>query len=144
MSQEYHAGYTDFVTSPMQLSGYRFFVFVLNFIYLTVPCLGCGMWDLVPWQGIEPRTPVLETWSINHWATREVHQDTVDFFFFFLAVPGLRCCMGFSLVVTSSGNSSCGAQASHRGGFCCCGAQALGNVGFSSCGTCGFHTPWDK
>ena len=85
MSQEYHAGYTDFVTSPTQLSGYSFFVFnfVLNFIYLTVPCLGCGMWDLVPRPGIEPRTPILEAWSINHWATREVHQDIVDFFFFF-------------------------------------------------------------
>ena len=81
MSQEYHAGYTDFVTSPTQLSGYSFFVFnfVLNFIYLTVLCLGCGMWDLVPRPGIEPRTPILEAWSINHWATREVHQDIVDF-----------------------------------------------------------------
>ena len=29
--------------------------------------------------------------------------------------------------------SSCGAQASHRGGLSCCRARALGHVGFSGC-----------
>ena len=29
------------------------------------------MWDLVPWPGIEPRTPALE---FSHWTTREVPQ----------------------------------------------------------------------
>ena len=29
------------------------------FIYLTVPCLSRGLWDLVPSPGIEPRPPAL-------------------------------------------------------------------------------------
>ena len=36
----------------------------------------------------------------------------------FLAVLGLRCC--------ARAFSSCGARASHCGGFFCCGARALG------------------
>ena len=31
-----------------------------------------GMWDLVPWTGIEPGTPALGALSLNHWTTREV------------------------------------------------------------------------
>ena len=34
--------------------------------------LSCGMWDLVPWPGIEPGPPALEVQSLSHWATREV------------------------------------------------------------------------
>ena len=34
--------------------------------------LSCGMWDLVPWPGIEPRHPALGAWSLSHWTTREV------------------------------------------------------------------------
>ena len=34
--------------------------------------LGCGMWDLVPWPGIEPRPPALGAQSLKHWTTREV------------------------------------------------------------------------
>ena len=32
----------------------------------------CGMWDLVPGSGIEPRSPVLGVRSLSHWTTREV------------------------------------------------------------------------
>ena len=49
------------------------------FIYLATPGLGCstqdlcwGMWDLVPWLGIEPRPPALGAQSLTHWTTREV------------------------------------------------------------------------
>ena len=42
------------------------------FIYLTIPGLSCGMWDLVPRPGIEPRPPALGTWSLSHGTTREV------------------------------------------------------------------------
>ena len=34
--------------------------------------LNCGMWDLVPRPGIEPRSPALGAWSLGHWTTREV------------------------------------------------------------------------
>ena len=32
----------------------------------------CGLWDPGPWSGIEPMSPALEAWSLNHWTTREV------------------------------------------------------------------------
>ena len=31
-----------------------------------------GMWDLVPWPGIEPRPPELGAPSLSHWTTSEV------------------------------------------------------------------------
>ena len=34
--------------------------------------LSGGMWDLVPWPGIEPEPPALGAWSLSHWTTREV------------------------------------------------------------------------
>ena len=34
--------------------------------------LSCGMWDLVPWLGIEPGPPALGAQSPSHWTTREV------------------------------------------------------------------------
>ena len=40
---------------------------------MAVPSLICGLWDLVPWPGIEPGSPALGTWSLSHWATREAH-----------------------------------------------------------------------
>ena len=46
-------------------------------------------------------------------------------FFKFLAMLGLRCGTGFSLVAASGGYSSCSVQASHCGGFSCCRAGSL-------------------
>ena len=34
--------------------------------------LSCGIWDLVPWPGIEPRPPELGAQSLISWTTREV------------------------------------------------------------------------
>ena len=34
--------------------------------------LNCGMWDLVPWSGIELGPPTLGARSLSHWTTREV------------------------------------------------------------------------
>ena len=31
--------------------------------------LSCGMWDRVPWPGIEPGPPALGAWSLTHWTT---------------------------------------------------------------------------
>ena len=31
----------------------------------------CGMWDLIPWAGIELESPALGAWCLNHWTTRE-------------------------------------------------------------------------
>ena len=37
--------------------------------------LSCGMWDPVPWPGIEPRPHALGAQSISHWTTREVPEE---------------------------------------------------------------------
>ena len=42
------------------------------FIYLSAPGLSYGLWDLVPWPGIEPRPQALEAWSMRPWTTRAV------------------------------------------------------------------------
>ena len=34
--------------------------------------LSWNMWDLVPWPGIKFWAPELGTWSLSHWATKEV------------------------------------------------------------------------
>ena len=34
--------------------------------------LSCGMWNLVPWPGMEPGPPTLRTWRLSHWTTRGV------------------------------------------------------------------------
>ena len=34
--------------------------------------LGCSIWDLVPWPGIEPGPSALEAQNLNHWTTRKV------------------------------------------------------------------------
>jgi len=54
-------------------------------------------------------------------------------FAYFLAVVGLSCCTGISLV--AAGRYSCSVWASHCGGFSCCGAQVLGLARFSSRGS---------
>ena len=57
------------------------------------------------------------------------------FIYLFLAMVGLRCCLGFSPVATEWGLlSSCRARASLCGGFSW-GAQALGHPGVSGCRT---------
>ena len=37
--------------------------------------VSCGMWDLVPWPGIEPGPPALGLWSLSHYTTREIPLD---------------------------------------------------------------------
>ena len=34
--------------------------------------LPCGMWDLVPWLGVEPRPLALGAPSLSHWTPTEV------------------------------------------------------------------------
>ena len=44
----------------------------LKIIYLVVPGLSCGMWDIVPLPGIEPTPPALGWQSLSYSTTREV------------------------------------------------------------------------
>ena len=71
----------------------------------------CGMWDLVPWPGIEPGSPALGVWCLTHWTTREIPG------FFFSAALGLHCgewafssCSTWSVVLWHKG-FSCETQA---------------------------------
>ena len=41
------------------------------FFFLFAHCMACGI--LVPWPGVKPLSPALESQSLNHWTVREVH-----------------------------------------------------------------------
>ena len=57
-----------------QLGGSSFFNLKIYFYLFAVPGLGCHMWYLVPWAGIELRPTSLGAQSLSHRATREVLQ----------------------------------------------------------------------
>ena len=50
-------------------------------LYLLSWTLICGLWNLVSWPGIEPRTPVWGGQSLIHWATREALLWSTDLLF---------------------------------------------------------------
>ena len=55
-----------------------FIIIIYLFIWLCwilIPAhsiFSCGIWNLVPWPGIEPGPPTFGTQSLSHWTTREV------------------------------------------------------------------------
>ena len=104
-----------------------FLVFICFLIYLIVPSLSWGMWNLlsslqhtesfscimqnpVLRPGIEPRPHALGAWSLSHWTTRKVPLHTL----FTLPVYFLRThfCEGQSLVMMASLTEK-GADTSH-------------------------------
>ena len=66
----------------------------LNRLSIFWGSIPCSLWDLVPWPKVKPMPPALETWSPNHWTSREVlhlsyqygHVDSCCFLFFQLFV----------------------------------------------------------
>ena len=58
--------------------------------------LRCGMWDLVPWPGIEPWAPCIG--SLSHWTTREV--TILGIFIIF----NLNCSVSYKVVLYYSLN----------------------------------------
>ena len=52
-------------------------VFFFFLIFLTVPGLSSGMWDLVPRPGIELRPPALGVWSLSHRTTNRELPDCI-------------------------------------------------------------------
>ena len=44
----------------------------MSSLVATCKLFNCSMWDLVPWPGVESRSPALGVQSLSHWATREV------------------------------------------------------------------------
>ena len=51
-------------------------------IWLHQVCASCGMWDPVPWLGMEPGPPALGAPSFSHWTTSEVPKHIVLILFF--------------------------------------------------------------
>ena len=47
--------------------------------------ISCGMWNLVPWPGIESGPPALGAWSLSHWNTKGVPQKSFLVGHFFLS-----------------------------------------------------------
>ena len=64
------------ISSSSAIAGFTVFILTLC-IHLPVTGLGCGilafgygMWNLVPWSGIEPGPPALRAQSLDHWTMR--------------------------------------------------------------------------
>ena len=69
----------SYKASPAGRGGDRFHLFFkksfvwLHRVFVTVCGIFiCGMWDLVPWPGIEPGSYHLGAWSLRHWTTSKV------------------------------------------------------------------------
>ena len=58
--------------SPALQGDSFFFKLFFQIIYLAVPGFNCGICDLVPPPGIEPRPPALGAQTLSHWTEREV------------------------------------------------------------------------
>ena len=56
----------------IQNSAQRSFSFLLLLLLFLFWPHHAASGALVPWQGIEPVSPALEAWSLNHWTAREV------------------------------------------------------------------------
>ena len=79
-SQLWHVGSSSFVSACRILS-------------CSILTLSCGMWDLVPRPGIEPKPPALGGQSLSHRTTREVPM----YSFFHSIFPA--CCHGLYISV---------------------------------------------
>ena len=43
-------------------------------LFCGIQTLNCGMWNIIPWPGIEPNPLSLGARSLRHWTTREISQ----------------------------------------------------------------------
>ena len=53
------------------------FIWLLQVLVAAQEPFSCGMWDLVPWPGMEAGSPALGTQSLTHWTTGEVPGCTI-------------------------------------------------------------------
>ena len=49
---------------------------ISTYIFFNFWAVLWGVWDPSTWPGMEPASPALEAWSLNHWTTREVPAQT--------------------------------------------------------------------
>ena len=67
-------------------------LFEYFFIYLAMPGLSCGMWELVAWPGIEPEPSAFRAQNLSRWSTREV-PGLLQYLFIYLTALGLNFSM---------------------------------------------------
>ena len=48
------------------------FIWLCQILVVAHGIFSCGMWDLIPWPGIEPGSHALRAQSLSHWISREV------------------------------------------------------------------------
>ena len=84
------------------------FVFFIYFFYLAALGLNCGLWDVLPWLGIESGPPALGAWSLHNWTTREfldIHIFICSLFSFYHLtlsfVSGLSICQASCVSVSA-------------------------------------------
>ena len=75
-------GFGDYIHTYIHLFIYLFrlcwvLVVARRIFVATCRIFSCGMWDLVPWPGIEPGPPALGARSLSHRTTREVPGDYI-------------------------------------------------------------------
>ena len=58
---------------------YIFTYLAVSGLHCSIQTLGCGIWDLVSYPGIELRAPALGTQSLSHWTTKEVPEILIFF-----------------------------------------------------------------
>ena len=58
--------------------GFHFICLVVLGLSWNTPDPHCGMWDLVPWPGIDLASPALQMQSLSHWTIREVPKDMLS------------------------------------------------------------------
>ena len=56
-------------TQALRHVGSSLFIAAYRIFRYSMWTLSCSIWDLVPWPGIEPRSPTLGVWHFNHWPT---------------------------------------------------------------------------
>ena len=76
-----------FFLSKKYIGTYFFFFLIIYLFFLAMPGLNCGMWDLVPWPGIEPGPPSLGAQNLSHWTTRETPVDISLYLSSFSPIP---------------------------------------------------------
>ena len=100
-------------------------VYIFKYIYISV--------YIFQYVSIKELTKICNHKMISILATKSAtfnHFLFLNIIYLFLAMLGLHCCIGFSLVEVSRGFSSVAVWR-----LLLLGAQALGRRGFSSCGT---------
>ena len=77
-------------TQALRHVGSSLFIAAYRIFRYSMWTLSCSIWDLVPWPGIEPRSPTLGVWHFNHWPTGKSIFTILLFLFWGLAAAAAK------------------------------------------------------